>query len=283
VDGTRQLHVFCDSRTGAVLGTFDLPWLNSVVDFHHNLLMAKSGRRLTGIIGMALFTVALSGVLIWLLRKPALSDIGRVSFGAPWKRVNFELHRSTGLMVNAFLLLISFTGMWMAYPDTFRGAVQALSGAPAAKAPKLKVKDATLAQPVDAYVQAALHAMPGTVLKELRLPQGPKAPVTAKLWQSGDLRPDGSSQVILDPATAHVLSADNAAVWPISKRIAEGATPVHYAEWGGLPLRIFWCLLGLTPSGLFISGLLIWSGRWLPARLRKRTKAGELVAAESLT
>jgi uncharacterized iron-regulated membrane protein len=35
------------------------------------------------------------------------------------------------------------------------------------------------------------------------------------------------------------------------KRLTQSATPVHYAEWGGLPLRILWAFIGLVPPVLF--------------------------------
>jgi uncharacterized iron-regulated membrane protein len=276
VNDDRQAQVFCDARTGEFLGTFNLPWLDTILDFHTKLLRIPSGRQWTGVIGIALFLVSLSGLAIWLLRKPDL----RIAWGGPWKRINFEFHRSTGIVVNAFLVLISFTGMWMAYPDTFRQAVERMSGSPSAKLPKVKVKSSELGVPIDAFVQAAPSAFPGGKVRELRLPQGERAPVVAHMWKPGDFRPDGSSQATLDPRTARILAIDDAGNWSVSQRIIQGAKPVHYAEWGGLPLRLLWCLIGLTPSMLFVTGLLIWSGKWLPSRLRaKRIQAQDSVLA----
>jgi uncharacterized iron-regulated membrane protein len=33
--------------------------------------------------------------------------------------------------------------------------------------------------------------------------------------------------------------------------------PVHYGEFGGLPAKILWSFLGVTPSLLFVTGLFV--------------------------
>ena len=48
------------------------------------------------------------------------------------------------------------------------------------------------------------------------------------------------------------------------------AAPIHYGEFAGLPVKIVWCIFGVAPSILFITGLLVW---WRPNRRNSLRKA----------
>src|ERR1017187_7220302 len=112
----RTAHIFIDSRSGEVLGTFDLPWLSWIVDLHHNLRLGSAGKQAVGVIGLALFFPSLTGLPLWTLRKPNWRTALRVRTRTSWKLANFDLHRSTGLVANALLLTVSITGIYLAYP-----------------------------------------------------------------------------------------------------------------------------------------------------------------------
>ena len=49
-------------------------------------------------------------------------------------------------------------------------------------------------------------------------------------------------------------------------------SPLHYGEFGGLPFKLVWALLGLAPSMLFITGLMTW---WRPRRRKVSVKVQE--------
>jgi uncharacterized iron-regulated membrane protein len=255
----RERHVYCDAQTGEILGTFDLPWLDWIASFHQNLLLPGTGRPWIGIIGIVLFTCSLAGVSLWLLRNPNWRGIFRIGWRASWNRLSFDLHRSTGLIASAFLLVLSFTGICLAYPDTFQSLVETVAGSPAARPARIKLAESGMNQPLDSYVQAALGAVPGGGVRELRYPQSAHRPVIVRLWRPGDFRREGSNYVTLDPASARVLGVDAIATWSIARRVAASAAPIHYAEWGGAAVKLLWCLAGIMPAFLFVSGVLFWT------------------------
>jgi uncharacterized iron-regulated membrane protein len=57
--------------------------------------------------------------------------------------------------------------------------------------------------------------------------------------------------------------------------------PIHYGQFGGLPIKIAWALLGLTPTLLFVSGLIAWN---LPRKRQpaKVASPGQLVPQRSV-
>jgi uncharacterized iron-regulated membrane protein len=271
--GSDDLHVFVDARSGEVLGTFALPWMESLTDLHHHVLIESVGKRIVGFIGIFLMLSSLTGLVIWLRRFNRWKLL-RISGGALWRGTKFDLHRSLGVLGNGLLLFVAVTGVIMAFPQT---VTRLLGGAVAAKTspsrPGRHAGNATFEE----YRAAAERALPGAAVTQLRLPRTANGAVVARLRMPGDLRLDGSARVSLESGTARVISIDQPGTWAPARSIVEAATPLHYAEWGGLTLRLAWFFIGLLPPVLFISGLMMWC-----APIRAKRKARRITATRSL-
>jgi uncharacterized iron-regulated membrane protein len=114
---------------------------------------------------------------------------------------------------------------------------------------------------LDDYLRIGRNAMPDGVPVELRLPERGTGPVDLRLYRAGDLTPSGN-HVYLDPATGAVLMVDRIVDWPLGARFLAAMSPLHYAQFGGITVKIAWALFGLAPLLLFVTGLLAW---WKPA------------------
>jgi uncharacterized iron-regulated membrane protein len=212
-----------------------------------------------------LFVLAATGMSLWLIgaRKWRAWVSVRPQGGS--RRFHFELHRATGLWSYALLTVVTFTGIGLAYPDTFRNALQQMTGSPAAKkAPR--VSESAGMRPLDEYIDTAAHAMPDGVPTELRLPENAKSPVDLRLRRPGDLSLSGN-RVYLDPSSGKILALNREVDQPLATRIFAAFAPIHYGEFGGLPSKVLWAFLGLLPTVLFVTGLITWwrpSGRKAP-------------------
>ena len=278
--GGRPIHAYFDAGTGELLGTFELPWLDQVAGFHQNLLLPPSGRQLVGVIGIALFLSSLSGLTIWFLRNRMWSSTFRIAWGTSWNRLSFDLHRAIGFTANAFLLILSFTGICLGFPETFRGFSEIATGTTGARAPRITVQPASMKMPLDSYVAAAVESVPGGAVREIRLPQAADRPVVVRIWRNGDYREEGSNQVSLDPATAEVVAVDKPANWSAARKLASVPSPIHYAEWGGSVVKTLWAIAGVTPSVLFVSGFWFWfvGYRARSRKVKHSEPAGALVS-----
>jgi len=276
-----ELHVFVDARSGEVLGTFALPWLDWLTDLHHHVQLESVGgvkgvgKKIVGAIGIFLFLSSLAGLLLWAPRPTRWSRFFGLRCGMARQFNKFDLHRVVGVLGSAALLFISATGITIAFPQT----VSSLLGTPPEAArPRLPISErrapaggvlpAAVQPGMEQYLSAARNAVPDGTVIQLRIPPNADRPVTVRLRLPGDIRQEGSARVSLDAETARVLAVDKPADWPLAKQIVQAATPLHYAEWGGMPLRVLWSFIGLIPPVLFVSGLLIW---WEPIRARRST------------
>jgi uncharacterized iron-regulated membrane protein len=255
----KQERLVCDASTGRVLGTIERGWVEWTIDLHRNLLAGKTGRKVVGGAGTVLFVLASTGMLLWLTGARKWRSWVSVRAQGGSRRFNYELHRASGLWAYALLAAISFTGIGLAYPDTFRNALQGMTGqAAASKAPRVAKSAAKALRPLDEYLRTGAAAMPDGTPIELRLED--KGPVDLRLWRRGDLSPSGN-HVYLEPGTAKVLAVSRVVDEPLAARIWSAFSPIHYGEFGGPAIKAIWALIGLVPALLFITGFFTW---WRP-------------------
>ncbi|MGV0026882.1 PepSY-associated TM helix domain-containing protein [Phormidesmis priestleyi] len=77
---------------------------------------------------------------------------------------------------------------------------------------------------------------------------------------------DFNGSVKLDQYSGKVLAVTDSRVAGLGDRILNSFTPIHYGTFGGLPTRIFYVFVGLAPTILMITGLVMW---WLRRKLKK--------------
>jgi len=273
----KKRRLACDASTGRVLGMVDAQWVDWLIDLHRNLLAGKTGRKAVGVVGVILFTLSASGMLLWLSGRRKWRSWISVRPQGGSSRFHFELHRCAGLWAYGLLTVISFTGIELAYPNTFRDTLQWVTGQRAAsKTPRVAKSAVRVTLPLDAYLRIGAGAMPDGVPTELRLPEGNKGPVDLRLYRRGDLA-DSGNHVYIEPSTGRVLAVSRAADQPLATRILASFAPIHYGEFGGLPIKMLWSLLGLVPSLLFITGLITW---WRPKQRRPPSVVRNELAVE---
>lgn len=260
-------HVIYDSCSGRVLGTVPLEWMDWVVDFHHNFLAGRNGRAYVGVAGAGLFLSGLGGLLLLLVTRPALLRLFEVRLRGNSLRAAFDLHRSIGAISAALLLLQTFTGLWLCFPQPLRSSFAlVLPFAADTRAPRGPRSDAPPAG-LGALMAAAQRAIPDGDIREIRMPEG-AGNVQVRMHRPNDFRSLGNNVVQLDRVSAAPLAVDLYDGKPAGNRFAEAMSALHYAEWGGLTYRTVYGLLGLAVLPLFATGVTYW---WLRTRATART------------
>ncbi len=136
--GRKGMLLYFDASTGQALGEKrTLAWLDWLVDLHQNLLSGKTGRAWAGLIGVALLLLSSSGLFSWLAGSRHWKRTLAMPQKGPWRRVNFQAHKWAGLWTNTLLIVVSFTGMVLAWPDVFQWAIRTATFEHTAAAPKL--------------------------------------------------------------------------------------------------------------------------------------------------
>ena len=125
--------VYLDPPTGRVL---DAPAGGGLIgwahDFHESLTLREySGREIVGCVGIAMLISSLSGIYLWWPRRPLRRNDFTFRRGSAVSR---KLHFTFGIYASLVLAMLSFTGIFLAFPDAGRAAVGAL--APVSPSPR---------------------------------------------------------------------------------------------------------------------------------------------------
>jgi uncharacterized iron-regulated membrane protein len=238
------------------LGTSTLTgWL---LELHYTFLADHTGTFIAGLFAVMLCLLGITGV--WVYR-----EFWKHLLTFRWRRgarlLFSDLHKFVGITSVAFNLILGFTG---AYWNLTHVIGEWKNGEPEQAKFEHRLYAATLS--LDALVRDAAVRLPGFRANFISLPSDPAAPAVT-LWGAVEprefLRAPYGSTVVYDPQTgAHRSTTDlrTAGWWP---RVVDTFTPLHYGTFGGLPVKILWCLGGLAPGVLAVTGFILW-------RLRRR-------------
>ena len=70
-----------------------------------------------------------------------------------------------------------------------------------------------------------------------------------------------SNYVQFDPATGSQINSFFIRNKPLTTHLLSVTYPLHFGNWGGIAIKILYCLFGLAPAVLSITGFIIWQKR----------------------
>jgi uncharacterized iron-regulated membrane protein len=118
-------------------------------------------------------------------------------------------------------------------------------------------------------VKVAKEQVPGATLVRIQAPAGKNGGYVVWMHLPSDWRDEGDNRVLVDGDSARLLGVQLGRNRALSSRVIEGATAVHYGQFGGTATRVFAVLLGLTLPLLYITGMALWWRR--VSRRRSKT------------
>jgi uncharacterized iron-regulated membrane protein len=270
-------------QTGEHLGTLqqDTGFLRWLQLLHFNLLSGTTGRTVNGVGGLCLFLLCLTGVPLWWqgLRRWILGL--KVGWRLSWKRINWDLHSATGIYTFCFAALWGLTGAYFAFPDATRAAVgwflPVYPSVRALRTAKPKA-DATTKGPtlrLDTLASAASAAAPGTRVTMILFPEAPSLPARV-LVMPEDVPASAHhfrGEVFVDRTSAKIVRTSLYQDATSGDVLIRWIVPLHFGTFGGLPIKLLWLFLGLTPGLLAVTGTLLWWNRVASKKFAKRKQA----------
>lgn len=274
-----------DARTGEIL---DAPPFNEgplyfFYELHTDMFLSLPGMLFLGLMGL-LFVVALvSGVVIYapFMRKLEFGTLRRHrSTRLKW----LDTHNLLGVVTLAWALVVGLTGVinTLSTPilqywqyDQLAEMVAPYKGLPPVTdmtSVETAVKTAQAAAP---DMQPSFVAYPGTIVSSQHhyavFMRG-ATPLTAKL-----LKP-----ALIDAQTGELTDMRTMPWYATTLLLSQ---PLHFGDYGGMPMKIIWALLDLLTIIVLGSGLYLWLGRRRTSSIMQAaeiTSGGELAAAEGL-
>ncbi len=261
--------VAVDARTAAVLAQpkFDEGFMYVMFKLHVDLFAGLAGKLFLGFMGLLLLVAIVSGVVLYapFMRK---LEFGTVRRERRPRLKWLDLHNLLGIVTLVWAFTVGATGMINTWADLIIKYWQhdQLSTllAPYQGQPPVPVAERG---PLQQALEVALERAPGMKTAFIAFPgtafSSPhhntvflrgEAPLTARLLQP----------VLVDARTGAVTASPELP-WYLTALLV--SQPLHFGDYGGMPMQILWALLDIATIIVLGSGLYLWLKRPQPLRL----------------
>jgi uncharacterized iron-regulated membrane protein len=256
-----------DSRTAQVLKQSkpineERPtFLGVMLNLHKDLFAELPGELFMGLMALLFVAAIVSGIAVYgpFMRK---IDFGTVRTNRSTRLKWLDLHNLIGVVTLAWGLAVGVTGvinelstpLFALWQKTDVAAMlQPLQGKPVPAQSELSSPQAAFDK-----VQAAL---PGMIVSSLVYP-GARfgSPYHYLVWTKGK---DPLTSRLFSPVLVDARSGrlDSIVAMPWYLRALEVSRPLHFGDYGGMPLKIIWALLDIVTIAVLGSGLYLWLSR----------------------
>ncbi len=267
-------NVYVNQYTGKVNGS--RPWKQSLsgllIDLHVYLLAGDIGGQVVGICGGILLLLGVTGLILWN-GWHNFKQGWRFRWNAPWKLINYDLHKLGGMVSVTLLSLLAFTGTVMVFWTPVEATVHAIAQTPLPPPPpKSRVVANVPTMEIDDLLQKAKITLPKAKIYKIFPAKEPED--AFKLWMQfpGENEFNKTTWLYFDRYTGELLQVKNPKKAPFASRLMETMVVLHFGEYGGWTIKVLYFITGIAPLFLLITGLIMWQQRrWAKAR-RKEAK-----------
>jgi uncharacterized iron-regulated membrane protein len=266
VDPSTNRFVRVDAHTAEYLDSPDVTGRFTYIMFklHVDMFAGLPGKLFLGLMGILFCVAIVSGIVVY---APSMR---KLSFGTYRRDRNravrwLDVHNLAGIVLVMWALVVGFTGVINTWADLVIKIWQ--YGQLAEMTASYKDKPlVTRPAPLEAAVRTALKtephmkpsfvAFPGTLFSSKThyavFLKG-DTPVTSRM-----LKP-----VLIDAENGR-LTDSRAMPWYVSTLLL--SQPLHFGDYGGMPMKIIWAILDVFTIAVLATGLYLWFRRQRSAR-----------------
>ena len=225
-----------------------------IYQYHFSLQLGVPGAAYVALLGICILASIITGIIIY--KKYILKVLTfRLKINRKnWRTVTSDLHRIVGVWSLFFNTIIAFTGFWLNI-FAFDANVWAKEVIP--------TKPNTLARhSLDSLYKQALVQMPDLLPDYVYLPTQPEKKFIVRGLVKGEGQIwAGNNSVQFNALTGELIGINRIADEPFWNKIEATLYSLHIGSYGGLPIKIIYVIIGLTPGLLSITGFVLWRRR----------------------
>jgi uncharacterized iron-regulated membrane protein len=263
-----------DSRTGEFLEEVDFRNRLTYVIYrlHVDMYAGLPGKLFLGLMGLLFCVAIVSGVVLYWPSTRKL-DFGAMRRDRPRLVHWLDLHNLLGVVTVVWALTVGFTGVINTWADLIFKLWQNDQLVAMTQAYKDRGMPAGPTS-VDQAVAAAREVMPGMKPSFVAFPGNPfsskshyavfmrgETPLTSRL-----LRP-----ALVEAETGKLTDSRELPLYTKALLVSQ---PLHFGDYGGMPLKIIWAVLDIATIVVLVTGLYLWV-----VRIRRRRAARPAVRA----
>lgn len=248
-----RLTIFAHPSNGSILKVIDSnkTFVSWILTFHYSLHANLFGEIVVLVFGQIFFISLITGCIVY--RKALINILlFRIKFSRKNKRsIASSLHRYMGVWALLLNLIIVISGLFISYDIVSKGI-------------KKENNKASLASPeidfsIDKSLQAISRKYPGFHASFIRFPLSKEKPVIINGTVKGQAfyysKYYNSVSITSQGKIGELKKADSA---DGATKLSSIVRAIHFIEYGKLPVKLLFCLVGLSAPALSITGFLLW-------------------------
>lgn len=271
--------VFVNPYTGQMMGDrqWETSWVGSIYSLHYKLLAGDTGILIMGIVALVTLFLSITGIVLWPGWRKLIAGF-KIKWQAHPKRTNFDIHKVAGIITAIFLAFIGFTGFaWNVPQAKVEDAIYAVTLTAKQPDPVSVPIPGKQPLPLTELLQRADAAVGSATTTYVSFPEKPEEPFRVGKKQAQETGKYGNTRVALDQFTGEVIQLSDGLKPSRAEAIVNQFGPVHFGTFGGLPTQILYVFVGLAPTILMVTGVVMW---WYRRRVKVGTQRVVNVAVE---
>ena len=261
----KQLHgLHFDARTGKLRqdeppeGQQKLSLTDWLLNLHSGLFLDLPGELFLGLMGILFVISMISGIVLYgpFMKK---LDFGTIRTGRSGRLKWLDLHNLLGIATSVWLLVVGVTGVLNELSTPLFGLwqqtdVQKLLDSYQGK-PTVQLQELSSVQ---AAYRLTQRTLPGAAITSIVFPGYEfGSPYHFLVWTKGNtpLTSQLFQPLLIDGKTSRLSAVIH---MPFYLRSVEVSRPMHFGNYGGLPLKIIWALFDSVAIIVLISGVYLW-------------------------
>lgn len=226
------------------------------VGLHYTFFADHWGMAFAGIFGLGFLFLGISGIY---LHRPFFKALFRLRWRKSARIFYSDLHKAIGIATIPMNLIFGFTGAywnfahiiheWIEHHEEEEGAVFH--------------EFAGYREKLDQLGARANEVIPGYVLNYVYFPteEDPTFYLYGAHPGAHRLNNPYGSTVFIDAKTAEVTAYSNLSEAGLWAQIENSFEPLHFGDFGGITTKVLWCIAGISPAVLSLSGVLMYLKR----------------------
>ncbi len=254
--------VVLDERTARVLEEPKVQegFMYVMYQMHVDMFMGIGGKLFLGLMGLLFVAAIVSGLMLYspIMRR---FNFGMVRAERSTRLKWLDLHNLLGVVTVAWATVVGLTGVINTLSESIIGAWQRGQLADMVAPYKEAAPLSGTLSPLDQALDVARRAAPGTTPSFVAYPGTPySSQHHYAVYMKGNtpLTERMVKPALVDAKTGQ-LTDMRAMPWYANALFL--SQPLHFGDYGGLPLKIIWALFDVATIVVLVSGLYLWFAR----------------------
>jgi uncharacterized iron-regulated membrane protein len=260
-DPSKNMLIRMDAHTGAYLDAPDVTgrFTYVMLKLHTDMFAGLPGKLFLGLMGILFCVAIISGIVVY---APSMRKLSFGTYRARRTRVVrwLDIHNLAGILLVAWTLVVGFTGVINTLADLVLKMWQ--FGQLAEMTAQYRDRQVP-ARPtsVNAAVVVAARAVPGMTPSFVAFPGSifsSKSHYAVFLHGDTPLTSRLLKPALIDAETGELTDSRDMP-WYVSALFI--SQPLHFGDYGGMPLKIIWALFDVLTIFILVTGLYLWMRR----------------------